>query len=82
MALRHELSEHDSHRQRLEQRIRGVESDLFELSKNRVKEAARVDNALKSLIATVAELERDKEALRKIRQRRREERERQKQQAG
>jgi len=62
VAVRHELSEHDTHRQRLEQRVRGMESDLLELSRSRAQEANRDDSAIKSLIATVADLEKDKEA--------------------
>lgn len=69
--LRRELAEQDVHRARMERRIRDLESDVLELSRARASEYSRIDAAVKSLVETVAALEKERKAREKLRERRR-----------
>ncbi|MEK9752669.1 MAG: hypothetical protein VW338_05585 [Rhodospirillaceae bacterium] len=71
LELRRELAEQDIARTRMERRIRDVENDLVKLSREQITDYSKIDAAVKSLVATVATLDKDFQARRKQRQQRR-----------
>lgn len=70
-AVRKELSEQDVRLKRYEERIRGLETDLFELTRTQANDAARFNQAMTNFLKAMAELEEDKAAIRNLRKRRR-----------
>jgi uncharacterized protein YlxW (UPF0749 family) len=71
LELRRELAEQNIARTRMERRIRDVENDLVKLSREQITDYSKIDAAVKSLVATVATLDKDFQARWKQRQQRR-----------